>query len=488
MMSVPSSDLTRATIQGTVWKYLTFFSGKIMLLISTAVLARILTKDDFGVVGYAITTINFLDILSDMGIGPALIYHSEDNKTSSTAFWLNLFISLVLFCLAWILAPFIALYFRDERATGVIRVLSLTYPIIALGTTHQKLIEKKLAFKRTFLPEFLRSMTKGGSTIVFALFGFGAWSLVYGQICAEIVAAISYWLSIAWIPSPMIDRNKVRLLLDYGFKYVGADAIAVLLLNLDYLLVGRYLGAVALGVYTIAFRLPDLVILQFARTLSSVIFPVYSRMRETSNKMSQGFILTTRYISLITVPMGVGLALVARPFTEVVFTNKWVDAVPAIQGIAIYSMFLSLAYNAGGAYKASGRPQINTWLGLIRLGILFPALWWAVNGVGTIVAVSWVHAAVAFISALISFYVATRILDIKLSEMINALYPAFLGGLLMLISVLGVLSITHNLSALLQLILGALIGSAVYILALWFLQREVILDASHRLRIVLRRG
>lgn len=487
MSTSPSTEFAKATIQGTFWRYLTFFSGKLMLLISTVVLARILSKDDFGVVGYAVTTINLLDILSDMGIGPALIYHSEDEKTSSTAFWLNIIVSVALFGLAWILAPLIALYFRDERATDVIRILSLSFPIIAIGNTHQKLIEKRLSFSRTFLPEFLRSLTKGLTTIACALFGFGAWSLIIGQLSGEIVSTISYWLSLRWVPRLHIDRAKARALLDYGVKYVGADSIAVLLLNLDYLLVGRYLGAEALGIYTIAFRLPDLVVLQFARTLSGVIFPVYSRMRETTQKLGLGFLMTTRYISLITVPMGVGLALVAEPFTEVMFSAKWLDAAPAIQGIAIYSMLLSLTYNAGGAYKASGRPQINTWLGLVRLGILLPALWWAVSAAGSIVAVSWMHALVALISVLLSLYVATRLLELQVLAVVSALFPAFLAGSIMAVVVPISLWVTTDMAPVLQLILGVLTGGSSYLLALWVFQRPVVMEASQKLKLALGR-
>jgi PST family polysaccharide transporter len=366
-------------------------------------------------------------------------------------------------------------------------MLSLVFPIIALGSTHQKLIEKKLSFNRTFLPELLRSLTKGGATIAFAFLGFGVWSLILGQLLGEVVSTVAYWISSAWMPSTIVDRESARSLLSYGIRYVGADAVAVLLLNLDYLLVGRYLGAVALGVYTLAFRLPDLVVLQFARTLSGVVFPVYSRMREISGDMARGFLLTTRYISLITVPLGAGLALVAKPFTEIVFSDKWVDAVPAIQGLAIYSMLLSLAYNAGGAYKASGRPQIITWLGLIRVAILFPALWWAVSGPGTIVAVSWMHALVAFISALLSLHVAARVLNIGVKAVYAAIYPAAAAGCVMAAAVYGVLTLASAAMPVIQLSLGFLVGAIVYLLVLWFFQRDVVVEAGQKLRVVFGR-
>ncbi len=484
----PNANFARTAIYGTAVRYLVFFSGKLLLFISTAVLARLLTKDDFGVVGFAITTINSLDVMSNLGIGPALIYYPESDKTSSTAFWANLIISFGIFGIAWLIAPLAALYFRDPRAVDVIRILSLTYPISSISDTYATLLSKKLSFNRTFLPEFLRAMTKGLSSIAFAYAGLGAWSLIIGQICGEAVATIVYWFSLPWRPAFIMEVTTIKKLLDYGLKYVSADIISIVLLNLDYLLVGRFLGVEALGVYTLAFRLPDLIVLQFARSLSSVIFPIYSKMRGIPNGMAKGFFLTTRYISLITVPLGLGLALVAKPFTQIVFTDKWIEAVPAIQGIAIYSMLLSLSYNAGGAYKASGRPQINTWTGLSRLILLFPSLWWAVAVAKSIVAVSWVHASVALAGTLLNMYVAARMLELPFRDMGKAVFPALLSGALMAGAVFGFLVSVQNFGAWVQLFGGVVIGGVTYAASLWFFQPDVISDAVQILRETLKKG
>lgn len=481
-------DFARAAVQGTAVRYLIFFSSKLLLFISTAILARLLTKDDFGVVGFALTTINFLDVISSFGVGPALIYYPESERTSSTAFWANLIISFGIFGLAWLIAPVVSLYFRDPRATDVIRILSLTYPISSIGDTYGTLLAKKLSFNRTFWPEFLRAMTKGLSSIGFAIAGFGAWSLIIGQICGEAVATVVYWYSLSWRPAFIVEMATLKSLLEYGIKYVGADLVSIVLLNLDYLLVGRFLGTEALGVYTLAFRLPDLVVLQFARSLSSVIFPIYSKMRGIPESMARGFFMTTRYISLITVPLGLGLALVARPFTQIVFTQKWIEAVPAIQGIAIYSLLLSLSYNAGGAYKASGRPQINTWTGLFRLTLLLPTLWWAVSVAQSIVAVSWMHALVALIGTALNLYVAARILKLPLWELGRALFPSLVSGFLMSGVVLGFLTLADGAGAWVQLICSILLGGLTYIGSLWLFQRDVIPDAIQILQGVLKKG
>src|SRR6185503_2918869 len=263
-----------AAIHGTAWRYISYFSGKFMVFLSTIVLARLLAKDDFGVVGYALTAIAFLDVASDLGVVEAIVYYKEDKRTYSTAFWISLGIGILLFGLSWVLAPLLAIYFRDERVVEVNRIIALTFPFTALGSTHEAILRKNLAFNRITIPVFFRALTKGLASIVLAFMGFGAWSLVWGQLSGTLISSIILWIVTPWRPTFEFDRDRAHALLTYGVKNIGIDFLSMILLNLDYWLVGRYLGVVALGVYTLSYRMPELLILQFARIVSQVIFPI----------------------------------------------------------------------------------------------------------------------------------------------------------------------------------------------------------------------
>jgi hypothetical protein len=116
--------------------------------------------------------------------------------------------------------------------------------------------------------------------------------------------------------------------------------------------------------------------------------------------------------------------------------------------------------------------------------MLFPALWWAVSGPGTIVAVSWMHALVAFISALLSLHVAARVLNIGVKAVYAAVYPAAVAGCVMAAAVYGVLILAASMLPFIQLLLGFFVGGIVYILVLWFFQRDVVVEAGHKLRAV----
>ena len=251
-------------------------------------------------------------------------------------------------------------------------------------------------------------------------------------------------------------------MLKYGGNIVALDSLANLLNNADYLLIGHYMGAEALGVYTLGFRVPDMVLTQFARIVSDVTFPVYVKMREDAEVLNRGFEKSIKYISLATVPLGLGIALAAKPMVLALFTDKWMEAIPVIRAISIYALLLSLFRNAGSLYKAQGRPEILTYLTLVRLAFLIPALWIAVAVLKSIEAVGWFQALVALISGILSLAVAGRIFKVKPGDMLIQFLPAISCGTLMSAGCLAVLYFAKDVSPWLQLGLVALTGAVVY--------------------------
>lgn len=482
-----SPNLAQATVRGAAWTYVAFYSGKAIVFISTIILARLLTKDDFGVVGYAVTAISFLDIIKDLGIGSALIYHKEDPHAANTAFWLSVVIGCLICVGAWLVAPAIGAFFNDPRAIPVTQVLALNFPISALGSVQEALLIKKLAFNRKFIPDFAQAMSKGIFSIVLAVVGFGPWSLIVGHLIGTSVSVIVVWYLTTWRPTFIIDRPIARSLLSFGLPLVGVNIVAIFVLNIDYLLVGRYLGAEALGVYTLAFRIPDLVILQFCGLIASVIFPIFAKIRTNPNALSQAFLHTTCYVTLITVPLGLGMALTARPFVLTIFTDKWLDTIPVLQAIAIYSLLLSVGYNAGDVYKAQGRPGVLTWLLIIRAGLLVPGLLWAVTVPASVAAVGWVQAATAFVGGGLNLFVATRMLKMPLAPILEAMKPAVLAGGCMVLAVLGTLFVLADAPAWIQLIASISVGAVVYLGALWLWQRPIVIEAGQIARSALLR-
>lgn len=479
------SSLTRKTVRGTFWSYASFYSGKLMVFISTIILARLLTQEDFGIAGYAIVVISFLDVLADFGIGSALIYYREEPAAANTAFWLGMVISLIMFGVTWAGAPLAGEFFRDPRAVPVTRLLALNFPLSALGNIHASLLQRDLSFSKKFIPDVAKSFSKGLLSIGLALLGFGADALIIGQLAGSLVAAVVLWRVLPWRPSLPVDLSFSPRLLSYGGNIVAVNALGQVLTDSDYLLVGRFLNAALLGVYSVAFRIPDLLIMQFCSILSRVIFPVFTRIKGDAHALENGYLSTLRYVALVTVPLGLGMALTADPLVRVVFTEKWIDAVPVIQAISIYALLLSLSFNAGDVYKAQGRPQVLTIVSLVRAAILLPALVWAITGSGSLTVVGWTHAAVALVTGLMQIIVASRMLQMPLSRIGGALRPALVSGVLMAAAVAAGALAVQDAAAPVQLISLVAVGGVVYLGALWLFQREVLHTAAHTLRAAL---
>jgi PST family polysaccharide transporter len=252
--------------------------------------------------------------------------------------------------------------------------------------------------------------------------------------------------------------------------------LSYILVNIDYLFVGYFLGAAALGVYTIAFRIPDLLIVQFCSLVGRVTFPVFVKLKNDPDALRKAFLKTMNYVSLITIPLGLGLMLVSKPFILTVFTDKWSEAIPVMRGIALYALFLSLAYNATHAYKARGAISLMTSISTVRAMILIPALWWASSQIGSIEAIAWTHAVVAFIGCSINIIMAGRVMNTSLSSIMNAFRTPLIAGACMSIVVLGILYITSSLSPWVQLVSCIITGAVSYIVMLAWLQKGIYLE------------
>lgn len=189
-----------------------------------------------------------------------------------------------------------------------------------------------------------------------------------------------------------------------------------------------------------------------------------------------------RYVTLVTVPLGIGLALVARPFILAIFSEKWLEAAPVLSLIALYTLLRSLTFNVGDVFKAQGKPGVITKLSVIKLIVLLPGLLWAVLGPKSLVAVAWVETAVALLGTVLNLYVISQLLGVSIRNLLNAWQPALLGSIIMLPIVLLMLWLTNHQLPLIQLLAAASGGAVAYGAALWWLQRSVVLNIVQTLQ------
>jgi len=468
----PSRGLARSALRGTAWTGVSQLSGKLLFFVSTLLLARLLARDDFGVAAYAITVITFFSAIPALGLGPALIYHDDSDEVLSTGFWLGLAGGCACFVLLWALAPWSNLVFDDPRAVDVTRALALVFPIEALRNVHATVLRKRLDFKRRFVPELLQSIAKGGVAIALALAGFGYWSLIWGSVAASLVSVPAYWLAVRWRPQLRFDGPTARRLLPFGGHIVAVNLLGAFVRNLDYVLVGRLLGAATLGVYVLAFRIPDLLIRNFSTMFGQVLLPVYARVKGDRVAVREAFLATTSYVFALTAPVALGLSLVAEPLVLTAFTEKWAEVVPVIPPICLYALCASVSFNMGDLYKAMGRPDVLMRLSLLRAVLIVPALVYAAAWVGSATAVAWAQAVVAVVAMAANFVVAGALFEMPIRAAVARLVPVLGACAVMSGITLAVASATVGASPFARLLACTAAGAPAYLLALRLLARE----------------
>ncbi|MFT7584611.1 MAG: O-antigen/teichoic acid export membrane protein [Cellvibrionaceae bacterium] len=466
-------SVSSQTIKGTLWNYISRYSGKLLVFISTIILARLLSEDDFGVAGYALVFMSFLEVLRPMGIGAALIFFPEKEENNETAFWLFIIIGFALFTISWIFAPFVGTYFNDDRAIIVVRLISLSFPINALGSVQDSLLTKHLDFNLRFIPDFARAVVKGLISIALATAGFGAASLVWGHLAGAAIAVVALWIVSPWRPSLKFSVKPAQLLLAYGVKIISIDLLSVVLNNLDYLIIGRYFSASMLGVYTIAFRLPEIIIKQFYSLAGQVFFPAYSKLKSKIETLKASFLLTVKYINLITIPIWIGLSFVSKPFVLVFLTAKWEEAIPLIPIISLSMILRAIGFNAGSIYKATGHPNIIIKIKIIQLAATVPILWQATNQFGTLSAIAWGMVLSSVLELALNLYYIDKILGVRLSAIATATLPGMASGGIMA-ATLGILTyFIQPLSSLSQLALMVVTGAFTYVLSVYILFPDI---------------
>lgn len=465
-------SLAHSALRGTAWTGASELSGKLLFFVSTLLLARLLDQADFGVAAYAITVITLFSSIPALGLGPALIYHDDSDAVLSTGFWLGLIAACACFGLLWAAAPWSALIFDDPRAVGVTRALALVFPIEALRNVHATLLRKQLAFQRRFVPELLQSIVKGGVAIGLALAGFGYWSLIWGTVSAAAVSVPAYWIAARWRPRLVFDGPTARKLIPFGSHIVGVDLLGALVRNLDYILVGRLLGAATLGVYVLAFRIPDLLIRNLSRMFGQVLLPLYARVKGDPAAVREAFLATTSYVFAFTAPVALGLSLVAEPLVDTAFGDKWAAVVPVIPPICLYALCVSISFNMGDLYKALGRPDVLMRLSLLRAALIVPALGYAAAVVGTATAVAWAQAGVAVVAVAANLVVSGVLFDMPVRSALARLAPVVGACGLLAAGVWATAGLVAGAPAFARLIVHAGVGGLVYAIGLRVLARE----------------
>jgi PST family polysaccharide transporter len=416
--------------RGVTWSTIAYVAGKGIGLIALVILARLLMPADFGVVAAVLAYLALIELGSDLGMNATVVYEQERGHSArlNVAFTLNLIVAAVLSAGGVLLAPLIAGFFSLDAHADLFRLAALNPIIAAFGNIHDSVLLRDLRFRRRTITILVRGVARGCVAIALAAAGAGAASIVIGMLAGTMIWAATLWILVPFKPGLSLERAVVRDMVAYGSGAAALEVVALITTRADVVVVARVLGPVALGLYTIAFRIPEILIESVAWNVTVVAFPALSRQRlEDRARLGDAALKLVRWQSLYAAPMATLLAITAPPLIVILFGSSWAGAGPVGSALAVMFGISAVAFPLGDVYRALGRQR---WLALINVGQL--AL--VVAGIiavapSGIIAVAWVRTGAQLAQAVVLMSVAAAMLPVPARAILRSLRPAAVGAL-----------------------------------------------------------
>ena len=468
---IPGEGLADRTAKSGIWATATNVGDRFLQIVLLVVLARLLDPADFGLMGIALLVVSGLRRFSELGLEAALIQREEANIDTylNTAWCLQALRGASLAGLAFLSAPYIASFFGEPRATGVLRVISVAPLLYDLRNPAIVYFQKSLEFHKEFVYELSGSMAYFCVALGYALVRPTVWALVFGYIATNVAQLLVSYLLHGYRPWPEFDRSFAKEMIGYGKWITGSSIVAFLFLQGDDAVVGWLLSATALGFYQLAYRLSNAPATEITNVVSTVMFPAYSQLQNDPDRLREAFAKTLKMVTLVSFPMAIGIMVVTPTFVRAFLGPKWLPMTTVMQILAVWGLLRAFAATSSPVWKAIGRPDYVTKLGIVKL-VLLALLFYPVTTrygiegtalllVGTYVFVQWP----------IGVYLTVKPIDMTYTRYLRALaYPLMASIAMGLIVVFAQRFL--DIQPTVELVLSIVIGTVSYVLAVAVLE------------------
>jgi O-antigen/teichoic acid export membrane protein len=368
--------LGRRILDGAMWNSVQVLVARGSSLIVKLILARLLLPEDFGIVGMAAVFIDVIGAASDLGLAAALIQLKQEKVSELhfiTAYWSSVgFSLLLLLILIFVIGPFAVWVYEEPALQAVIPVLGLGTFFQSLGVIHRVVLSRELRFKPLGLAESFAAVISGGAAIALALLGAGVWALVVQDISMALIALPLLWRAVKWRPSFAFSTPIFKEIFGAGLYDMLLNITSYFTKNIDYLLIGVFLGPGPLGVYTLAFILTDSLRQQIWSVLSNVMFPVYAQLQDDPIRVKQYYLGVVKYNLIVLAPIMLILLFFSGTIIRLLFGTIWSAAAFPLQVMSLSAIVMTIGGTTGSVFRGLGRFDIN--FRITILSVIFVAL------------------------------------------------------------------------------------------------------------------
>ncbi|MBC5644790.1 lipopolysaccharide biosynthesis protein [Parabacteroides segnis] len=341
------------------WGYMGKMGAQIISFGVTIVLARLIAPADFGLVAIVAIFTTFLNVFVDSGLGSALIQkENADNIDFSTVFFFNIVVSLLLYIILYISTPFISSFYDNTQLTPLLRVASFSLVITGFRSTQETFVTRNLLFKKHFTAVFIAAICSAVIGIMLAYLGYGAWAIVFQQLCNTSISTIVLWYLIPWRPKLLFSINRLKGLMPFGFKILGGSLMDTLYSEIRSLLIGKIYTPSDLAFYDRGKQFPYMIVSGINGALNSVLFPIMSRNQDNLNRVKQIVRKTIRISLFFVSSILCFLICAADSMVELLMTTKWLPSVIYIQVLCFDALLwpvITIHYNS---FKAVGKSDL----------------------------------------------------------------------------------------------------------------------------------
>ena len=480
------SSLTGRVARGLSWTGVAQVADYLITLAALAVLARLLSPADFGAQAAAAVVIGVALMVSDLGLGSALIQAPSLRRTDiRRATVVCLCSGLALCTLAFALSPWISRAFQGEaQVRALLRVLSLCALLHPAGAIPRALMTRSMDFRRLALIDAAAALASAITSVALALHGAGAHSLAWGYVVRVAISSGTAWMVRRGDDprSPIPDPRSPIPLLRFGFHATGAGLLNYLSASVDYLLVGRYLGPTALGLYYLAYQLVSLAHFKGVSVLLRVLLPAFAAIQGDLDRLRRGYLRAVRGIALFAFPILALLCALSREVVAVFYGPGKEPAIPLVQILCALGIAKAVGGAVGPIFLARGRADIALLWNLFALAATTVAVAagipFGVEGVAVAVSLN------ALLLLAVSEAVVHRLIPLGFRAYLAALSPALLAAACAGIATGYGMTFVRPRALLppLGLIFGAGFGGGVYLALMYAIDRKGLSEVGEFIR------
>lgn len=464
----------KSVVSGVKWTSVSTMGRRVLALLANVVFARLLVPSDFGLVAMAGVLLGFIDIFKDLGTGTALIREKElSEERLSSVFWLNAGFGLAMTLTVMALSPLVALFYHEPRVQGVLIGMAPSFFISSIGIVQSSLLTRQMAFVNLAKIELAAALLSYVVGMIAAALGQGVWSLVYQVLTNTLLGVALMWGTSGWRPKLQFHWPEVKPIMSYSLNLTGFNIFYYFSQNVDNLLIGRFLGSEALGLYDLAFKLMSFPMQAISAVFARVMTPYYAQAQDDLPRFRQAFLQVGASIAFVTFPLMIGLLAVRGHFVLAVFGRDWLPVTTLLAMFAPIGAIRSIQTTTGSIFIAMGRTDLQLRWGVVSnmivLAGLAIGLHWGAVGVAAGISIT------VLLLLYPNFAIPLRLIELPVRRQVAVLRPAATCTLLMYMTITGAdMFLTERLSDVAALLVLVVLGAASYTLFSWFFNRDML--------------